>query len=152
MGTISARISWEIDETDFTRGKYSRKHQWHFDSGTVVDASSSPDIVPVPYSDPNAVDPEEAFVAAISSCHMLWFLAIAARLGFNVRRYQDLATGTMGQNAKNKTVVTVVTLHPVIEWSGDVTPTREEITEIHHQAHEQCFIANSVNCEIKIEC
>ena len=122
-----------------------------FDGGAEILGSSSPHIVPLPMSDPTAVDPEEAFVASLSSCHMLWFLSIAAKRKFCVDSYHDAALGLMENNANGKMVVAVVTLRPAITFSGLHQPTRAEIDQLHHRAHEECFIANSVKSEIRIE-
>jgi organic hydroperoxide reductase OsmC/OhrA len=116
-----------------------------------VPASSSPHVVRVPLSSAAAVDPEEAFVASISSCHMLWFLSIAAGSGYRVDRYVDGAVGVMGKNAAGKTAVTLVTLHPQVTFSGAKLPSRTEIVELHHKAHDECFIANSVTTDIRCE-
>ena len=144
-------VRWSRGETIFTDNRYSRGHTWHFDGGVEVPASSSPHVVRVPYSVAAAVDPEEAFVAAISSCHMLWFLSLAADAGFRVDQYLDEAVGVMGKNAAGKTAVTRVTLQPRVTFSGAKLPARAEIDELHHKAHEECFIANSVTTEILCE-
>ena len=144
-------VRWSRGEAIFTDNRYSRGHTWHFDGGVEVPASSSPHVVRVPYSVAAAVDPEEAFVAAISSCHMLWFLSLAADAGFRVDKYLDEAVGVMGRNAAGKTAVTRVTLQPRVTFSGEKLPTRARIDELHHKAHEECFIANSVTTEILCE-
>ena len=144
-------VRWSRGEAIFTDNRYSRGHTWHFDGGVEVPASSSPHVVRVPYSVAAAVDPEEAFVAAISSCHMLWFLSLAADAGFRVDQYLDEAVGVMGRNAAGKTAVTRVTLQPRVTFSGEKLPTRARIDELHHKAHEECFIANSVTTEILCE-
>ena len=136
---------------DFAKNRYSRAHVWRFDGGTEVRASSSPDVVRVPWSDPSAVDPEEAYVAALSSCHMLWFLSIAAKRRFRIDRYADRATGLMEKNADGKLAMTVVTLRPRVDFSGDKRPTPQQIAELHHAAHDECFIANSVRTEVRCE-
>ena len=151
MAKCEAKVTWERQGAAFTDRQYSRAHLWSFDGGTVVPASSSPGVVREPLSDASAVDPEEAFVAAISSCHMLSFLDLAARQGFTVERYTDEAVGRMAKNSAGKIAVTLVTLHPDIEFTGDKRPTREEIEHLHHQAHEVCFIASSVKTDINIE-
>lgn len=144
----AATIRWHRDGEDFTRGRYSRAHSWHFDGGAVVAASSSPHVVPLPWSDASAVDPEEAFVAALSSCHMLWFLSIAAERGFVVDEYADPARGTMARNADGKLAVTEVVLRPTATFSGERRPSPAEIAAMHHAAHAECFIANSVTTRI----
>jgi len=148
---ISAEIIWQRGEQDFLSNHYSRRHTMRFDGGAEILGSSSPHIVPLPMSDPTAVDPEEAFVASLSSCHMLWFLSIAAKRKFCVDSYHDAALGLMENNANGKMVVAVVTLRPAITFSGLHQPTRAEIDQLHHRAHEECFIANSVKSEIRIE-
>lgn len=147
-----ATVTWQRAEGEaFTDNRYSRRHAWRFDGGAEVAASSSPHAVRLPFSDPSAVDPEEAFVASLASCHMLWFLSIAAQRGFCVDRYHDAATGTMQKNAAGKVAITAVTLKPEVRFSGSCVPTPQELAEMHHEAHEQCFIANSVNSEIVCE-
>jgi len=148
---ITASIRWSNGCHDFLTNRYSRAHTWTFDGGKVIDASSSPDIVPVPMSDASAVDPEEAFVASISSCHMLWFLSIAAKAGFEVMEYRDDAVGSMQANEAGKLFIHRVTLHPIVTWSGDSEPPQDEVRQLHQKAHEECFIAHSVKTEIVIE-
>jgi organic hydroperoxide reductase OsmC/OhrA len=144
-------LQWQRQPGEaFTDRKYSRRHELRFDGGHVMPASSSPLSVKLPYSDPAAVDPEEGFVASISSCHMLWFLDIACRAGFVVDGYVDEAVGVMEPNAQNKLVVSRVTLRPRVRFHGR-QPTREEHDQLHHRAHEECFIANSVKSEIVCE-
>ncbi len=151
MTQYTAEIVWSRGEQNFLDNRYSRKHLLRFDGGTEVPGSSSPHVVPLPFSDPAAVDPEEAFVAALSSCHMLWFLSIAAKKKFRVDRYSDQATGIMEKNAEGKLAMTVVTLRPDVQFSGDRLPKREEIEQMHHQAHAECYIANSVRTEVRCE-
>lgn len=146
-----AQIRWSRGEAVFTDNRYSRGHTWHFDGGVDVPASSSPHSVRLPLSVAAAVDPEEAFVASISSCHMLWFLSIAAASGFRVDDYVDDAVGVMGKNAAGKMAVTRVTLRPYVTFSGDELPEHTQIDELHHKAHAECFIANSVTTEILCE-
>ncbi|MEQ1825134.1 MAG: OsmC family protein [Pirellula sp.] len=147
---ISVEIQWRRGDAVFTDNKYSRCHVWEFDGGAQVRASSSPHIVPLPMSDPHAVDPEEAFVASLSSCHMLCFLSIAAKQNFIVDDYRDDAIGQMGRNSDGKLVMTLVELRPAIRWSSSRVPTDAEIRDMHHQAHEECFIANSVKTEVRV--
>jgi organic hydroperoxide reductase OsmC/OhrA len=149
--TYDVQIRWARGDAVFTDNRYSRAHTWHFDGGIEVPASSSPHVVRVPLSLAEAVDPEEAFVASISSCHMLWFLSIAAGAGFCVDQYVDDASGVMGKNSAGKTAVTRVTLHPHVTFSGSKVPSHTEIIELHHKAHEECFIANSVTTDIRCE-
>ena len=151
MHTYTATVSWSRGEQPFTDGKYSRAHRWRFDGGVDVPASSSPQVVRPPLSDEAAVDPEEAFVAALSSCHMLFFIDFARRAGFRIDRYEDQAEGIMSQDAEGRTAMTVVTLRPAIAFSGERLPTAEEIEALHHKSHEACFIANSVRSEVRIE-
>ena len=151
MAQYVAEILWLRGEQNFLDNRYSRRHLLRFDGGVEVPGSSSPHVVPVPMSDAAAVDPEEAFVASLSSCHMLFFLSIAAKRRFCVDRYFDAATGVMEKNADGKMAVSVVTLHPGLTFSGEQLPTREEIERMHHEAHEACFIANSVKSEVRCE-
>ncbi|HEV7984948.1 MAG TPA: OsmC family protein [Steroidobacteraceae bacterium] len=151
MSDYTAEVIWQRGEANFLDNRYSRAHRWHFDGGIDVPGSSSPHSVPLPWSDPAAVDPEEAFVAALSSCHMLWFLSIAAKRRFCVDHYRDLAVGTLGQNAERQWCVTVVTLRPEVRFSGTPRPTPADIESMHHAAHEQCFIAHSVTSEVRCE-
>ena len=146
----TATIRWTRDGASFPDNRYSRGHTWEFDGGVTVPASSSPLVVPLPLSREDAVDPEEAFVAALSSCHMLVFLSIAAKKRFTVDAYEDRALGIMTKNEGGKLFVSKVTLDPRIEFSGDKVPTPEQIAEMHHLAHKECFIANSVLTEIVV--
>lgn len=150
MTAIPVKIEWARRDELFTDNRYSRVHRWTFDGGAEVVASSSPHIVPLPMSDATAVDPEEAFVASLSSCHMLWFLSLAAKKGLCVNRYVDLAEGRMGRNEAGKTVMLEVCLRPEIEWNGD-QPDKATVAAIHHSAHDECFIANSVRTRVTIE-
>ena len=151
MSTYSATIRWtRRGEGDFTKGQYSRAHDWAFDGGTTVPASASPHVVPAPWSDQAGVDPEEAFVAALSSCHMLFFLDFARRAGFTIDDYVDEAEGVMAKRADCKIAMTRVTLRPRVTWGSDV-PDEAAIADLHHKAHEACFIANSVTTEVVIE-
>lgn len=143
-----AKIDWTNDIADFRSGKYSREHLWSFDGGVSVTASSSPHVVPLPFSIENAVDPEEAFVASLSSCHMLWFLSIAAKKGFSVNSYSDEAFGIMGKNAEGKVCMLSITLRPRAEFVGENLPSFEVIESLHEMAHSECFIASSVKTEV----
>jgi organic hydroperoxide reductase OsmC/OhrA len=143
------QIRWSRGEAVFTDNRYSRGHSWRFDGGIEVPASSSPHVVRVPMSVEAAVDPEEAFVASIASCHMLWFLSIAAGQGLRVDEYLDEAVGVMGKNAAGKIAVTQVTLRPRVSFSGVRLPTHAQIEQLHHEAHEECFIASSVITDIR---
>ena len=151
MSTYTATIHWARDpSTDFSRGQYSRAHSWEFDGGLTVPASPSPHVVPAPWNDPSGVDPEEAFVASLSSCHMLFFVDFARRDGFVVDSYIDEAKGLLEKRTDGKIAMTRVTLHPRVTWGGN-PPAEAAIADLHHRAHEACFIANSVNTEVKIE-
>lgn len=151
MSTYTAELLWERGGQDFAGNRYSRRHRIRFDGGAEVVGSSSPAVVPVPLSDPTGVDPEEAFVASLSGCHMLWFLAIAAKRGFIVDRYEDAASGVLERNAERRFAMTRVTLRPKVLFSGARLPTGEELAELHHRAHEECYIANSVKTEVVVE-
>ena len=147
----SVKILWERKESDiFTNNKYSRKHKWIFDCGLEIPASSSPQVVPLPMSDESAVDPEEAFVASLSSCHMLFFLSIAAAKNYCVEAYSDNAEGLMGKDENGKIVMLSVSLYPVVLFSGANIPVEEEINEMHKSAHNKCYIANSVKTVVKV--
>lgn len=149
--SYQARIRWERGAASFTDNRYSRAHRWYFDGGVEVAASSSPQVVRVPLSDPHAVDPEEALVASLASCHMLFFLSFAAGGGFRIDAYTDDAVGLMGQNAAGRTAMLSVTLRPRVAFSGERLPSREEQRALHHRAHEECFIANSVTTDVRCE-
>ena len=151
MANFSVDVSWQRNGAAFTDNYYSRVHRWTFDGGAEIAASASPHIVPTPLSDPALVDPEEAFVASIASCHMLFFLSFAARRGWIVDSYTDHAEGYMEPNADGKMWVARVRLRPSIKWTGDTQPSGQDVGSLHHDAHEACFIANSVNTEILIE-
>jgi organic hydroperoxide reductase OsmC/OhrA len=151
MIQYKATISWQRGEQSFLDDAYSRGHEWTFDGGLTVPASASPDIVPLPKSVAENVDPEEAFVASLSSCHMLFFLSLAARKGITVDQYIDVATGTMEKRADGKTAMTRVILRPEAAYSGNVIPDLKQLEALHHHAHEMCFIANSVLTEIVVE-
>lgn len=146
----SATVEWSRGEARFTDNRYSRAHQWRFDGGAVVPASSSPQVVRIPLSDPSGVDPEEAFVASLSSCHMLWFLSIAAERGWTVDRYLDEAEGEMAKNERGQLVMSRVTLRPAVQFAGE-PPSVAEAEAAHHEAHESCFIANSVRTNVLVE-
>ncbi len=151
MATYSADVVWARGDAAFTDNRYSRRHTLRFDGGAEVPASSSLDVVPLPFSDPSAVDPEEMLVAALSSCHMLWFLSIAAKRKFRVDKYADHASGEMTRNARGKEYISAVTLRPDVTFSGEKMPGNDEIAAMHHKAHEECFIANSVLATVIIE-
>jgi organic hydroperoxide reductase OsmC/OhrA len=146
-----ARIHWARGTAAFIDNRYSRAHTWTFDGGLTVPASSSPHVVRVPMSVEAAVDPEEALVAALASCHMLWFLSLAAGRGFCVENYSDAAAGVMGHNAAGRVAMVRVTLHPRALFSGANLPPRAAVVQLHVQAHEECFIANSVTADVRCE-
>ncbi|QTN19995.1 OsmC family protein [Brevundimonas sp. AJA228-03] len=150
MSEHVATIEWSRGDQAFADNRYSRAHDWRFDGGAVVRGSSAPTSVPLPMSDPAAVDPEEAFVAALSSCHMLFFLAFAAKAGFVVDRYRDAAVGVLGRDDRGRMSMTVVTLRPEVAFAGDA-PDAETVADLHHRAHEACYIANSVRTAVRVE-
>ena len=150
MSTYHATIRWTRGDDEFLRQKYSRGHTWHFDEGITVPASASPLVLRAPLSVAAAVDPEEALVAAISSCHMLFALSQVSKAGFIAGAYEDAAEGLMEKRNDGKTAITHVTLHPVITFKGAV-PTAEDYAKMHHVAHEECYIANSVNFPVDVK-
>ena len=145
-----AEVVWTRDGAVFTDNRYSRGHVWRFDGGVEVPASSSPHSVRLPLSRADAVDPEEAFVAALASCHMLFFLSFAAKAGFVVDKYEDDPTGIMTKNEHGKLFVSKVTLNPAVAFSGAKRPSADELDALHHHAHEECYIANSVRAEVVV--
>lgn len=151
MHTHEATVRWSRGEQKFVDNRYSRGHAWEFDGGAQVPASPSPHVVPLPMSVEANVDPEEALVAATSSCHMLFFLSIASKRGFLVDSYVDRALGVMGENAEGKVAMTKITLRPEIVFGGERRPSPAELGAIHHESHEQCYIANSLKAEIVVE-
>lgn len=151
MSTYTATIRWSRKgEGDFSKGQYSRAHIWLFDGGARVEASASPQIVPVPWSDPGGIDPEEAFVASLSSCHMLFFVDFARRAGLVLDQYEDTAEGVLEKRSDGRLAMTRVILHPRLMWNGE-PPDEATIADLHHRAHEACFIANSVTTEVNVE-
>lgn len=150
MSKYFATVEWLRGEQKFLDRKYSRGHEWRFDGGVVVPASSSAHIVPIPMSVADNVDPEEAFVASLSSCHMLFFLDFASRAGLAVDRYTDQAVGTLAKDQHGRLSMTEVILRPAIVFV-DQQPSAEQVAELHHQAHTACFIANSVHTDVRIE-
>jgi organic hydroperoxide reductase OsmC/OhrA len=147
-----ANVQWQraANET-FTDQRYSRRHELRFDGGAMVAASSAVSSVPLPWSDASAIDPEEMLVASIASCHMLWFLSLAAKAGHVVNSYSDAAVGVMTKNAAGKLWVSLVTLRPRVIFAEGRGPTGEALHALHHKAHEECFIANSVKSEVRCE-
>lgn len=150
MSEHSAIVEWANPSPEYLKGRYSREHTWVFDGGATVMASSSPSVVPVPMSNPAGVDPEEAFIASLSSCHMLTFLDLARRKGFTIERYRDEAVGHMTKNAEGAMWISEVILNPEISYSGDKRPTAQEAEDLHHAAHKLCFISNSVKTDVKV--
>jgi organic hydroperoxide reductase OsmC/OhrA len=148
MSHHSATIHWQRQGQVFTDKRYSRRHRWLFDGGAEVWGSSSPSVVPPPMSDASAVDPEEAFVASLSSCHLLWFLDLAQRAGHVVDDYEDQASGVLAKDNQGRLAITQVTLRPVVRFAGAHPPDAAEHERLHHAAHEACFIANSVRTEV----
>jgi len=151
MSVHAATIRWQRDGRQFADSHYSRGHTWEFDGGAVVPASASPHVVPLPMSIAENVDPEEAFVAALASCHMLVFLSIAAKRGYVVDEYHDEASGVMAEDEQGKLAITNVTLRPAATYSGGKRPTREQVEKMHHRSHQLCFIANSVKTVVETE-
>jgi organic hydroperoxide reductase OsmC/OhrA len=149
MSEHKATVRWELAGGEFAKGRYSRQHTWTFDGGVTVPASPSPAVVREPFSNPSCVDPEEAFVAAIASCHMLTYLYLASREGLEVRRYEDDAVGTMTPNERGVPWVSTVVLRPRIEY-GAARPSPADEARLHHAAHEQCYISNSVKTGIRV--
>jgi organic hydroperoxide reductase OsmC/OhrA len=151
MSEHKATVRWQASGPDFVKGRFSREHSWTFDGGLTVLASASPAIVPAPYSNPAGVDPEEAFVASLSSCHMLTFLYLAQRAGFQVDSYEDEAVGVLGKTETGARWIAHVTLNPRIAYGGDKLPSAADEERLHHQAHEQCFVSNSVKSEVLVK-
>jgi organic hydroperoxide reductase OsmC/OhrA len=151
MSIYTATIRWtRTGDGDFTKGQYSRAHEWAFDGGAVVPASASPHIVPAPWSDAAGVDPEEAFIASLASCHMLFFVDFARRAGLVIDDYVDEAEGVLDKRADGKMAMTRVTLRPRVTWADD-SPDEAALADLHHRAHDACFIANSVTTEVVVD-
>lgn len=152
MPNHNATVRWTREESaeDFAKGRYSRAHEWAFDGGQVVRGSSSPSVVREPLSDPYGVDPEEALVAAVSSCHMLWFLDLARRAGFVPTDYEDEADGALEKCDDGKVRITRIILRPKIAWDG-AAPDAAKLDALHHEAHDLCFIANSITATVSVE-
>lgn len=152
MSDHHATIEWSRRDQPFLDNRYARAHDWRFDGGATVRGSSAPSaLVPEPLSDPAAVDPEEALVAALSSCHMLFFLAFAAKAGLVVDSYNDDAVGLLGRDERGKTSITTVTLRPEVVFSGAARPDAAALEALHHRAHSVCYIANSIRAEVTVE-
>jgi organic hydroperoxide reductase OsmC/OhrA len=148
--TYAAIVRWQRNGAKFTDNKYSRGHEWVFDEGVVIPASSAPSSVPLPMSRADAVDPEEALVAATSSCHMLFFLAFATKGGFIIDSYTDNAVGVMTRNEAGKLYISAITLNPAITWSGEKLPTEADIAHMHKRSHDECYIAHSIKATVTI--
>jgi organic hydroperoxide reductase OsmC/OhrA len=151
MGSHSAGVHWSRGEAVFTDQRYSRAHEWRFDGGLRVPAAASPHVVPPECTDAAAVDPEEALVAAAASCHMLWFLSLAARRGFVVDDYADDAAGTLARDERGRQAITRIVLRPRVRFAPDRAPDATALARLHHDAHEACYIANSLRSEIAVE-
>ena len=151
MSRHIATVTWERGDAAFVDNRYSRAHAWHFDGGATVPAAASPDVVPAAFTDAAAVDPEEAFVAAVSSCHMLWFLSLAAKAGWRVDSYLDEAEGHMADVRPGRPGFREVVLRPRIAFGGERQPDAATIEELHHQAHDRCYIANSISGDVRVE-
>jgi organic hydroperoxide reductase OsmC/OhrA len=151
MAEHKATIKWDRSSPEFLKGKYSREHAWKFDGGVTVPASPAPSVVPPPWSNPANVDPEEAFVASLASCHMLTFLYVASRQGFHVESYEDEAVGTVTKNEKGVPWVSAVILRPRVRYAGEKRPSAEETERLHKLSHEQCYIANSIKSQVQVE-
>ena len=152
MSTYTAKIVWKSDSPEtFAKNQYTRGHAWEFDGGVTVPASSSPHAVRVPFSVEAAVDPEEALVASVSSCHMLSFLWVVSKNGFVCDSYEDNSVGEMTTSDDGKQWISKITLDPQIAWSGARVPTSEELAAMHHEAHDICYIANSIKSEIIVK-
>ena len=147
--SYTARVAWE-DDGAFPSGRYSRAHEISFDGGARLRGSSSPYVVPLPFSDPAGVDPEETLIASVAACHMLWFLSLAQEKGLHVAAYVDAAEGAMGRIAPGRMAMTRIILRPHIRFAG-AEPAADAIERLHHEAHERCFIANSLKTEIVVE-
>jgi organic hydroperoxide reductase OsmC/OhrA len=152
MSTHNATIAWRRREQDtFGKGHYSRAHEWRFDGGSVIAASAAPSVVPALWSDPAAVDPEEAVVAGAASCHMLWFLSLAAARGFEVERYEDAAEGRIGRLDDGRSGFVDIVLRPRIAFSGDLQPSADDLAALHEAADARCYVANSLRCPVRVE-
>ncbi len=151
MSEHTARVRWRRGDAPFTDRRYSRAHEWAFDGGAVVAAAASPLVVRPAYTDPAGVDPEEAFVAALSSCHMLFFLSFAAERGFVVDAYDDDARGLLAPGADGRVAFASVTLRPAVRFAATAAPSPAEHVALHHAAHEACYLANSVRCPVHCE-
>lgn len=150
MSEYKAEVVWQRGNQLFTDNRYSRGHEWKFDGGFSVPASSAPGSVPLPMSVAENVDPEEALVAALASCHMLFFLSFAQKQGLIIDHYQDHATGFMEKNERGRLYIARIELRPATRFSGEKMPTKEQIDALHHLSHEHCYIANSLRADVTI--
>jgi organic hydroperoxide reductase OsmC/OhrA len=150
MAEHKAIITWNAGSGDFLKGQFTREHTWSFDGGLSVPASAAPSVVPPPLSNPEGVDPEEAFVASLSSCHMLTFLFLAYRKGIQVQKYEDEAVGEMAKGENGVPWVSRITLNPKVVYSGDKQPTRDEERQLHQQSHHYCYVANSIKAKVVV--
>ena len=151
MSSHGCVVEWSRGDAPFTCGQYSRAHEWRFDGGAVVRGSSSPHSVRVPWSDPQAVDPEEALVAATASCHMLWFLSLAAEQGYVVDGYTDAAEAQLGPIGFGRQGILAIVLRPQVTFSRGREPDDAAVHQLHEVAHERCYIANSLRSEVRVE-
>ena len=151
MSEHAATIDCNRNGQVFSDNKYERAHDWRFDGGAVVRGSSAPSSVPEPLSDPAAVDPEEALVAAVSSCHMLFFLAFARKDGLVVDRYRDDAVGVLGRDERGRMSITAITLRPEATFSGESRPDAAALADLHHRAHEACYFANAIGAPVTVD-
>jgi organic hydroperoxide reductase OsmC/OhrA len=147
MSEHQVTVEWKRETAEFTYESYNRDHDWVFDAGITVRASATPSY----QGNERCVDPEEAFVASLSSCHMLTFLAIASKKRFTVDGYRDQAVGILGKDQAGRLTMTKVTLNPQVRFGGDKAPTADELAQMHNQAHHACFIANSVKTDVAVE-
>lgn len=150
MPNYKATIHWKRSGAKFLDHKYQRRHTWTFDSGLTMTAAASPHIVGESYTDPSAIDPEEAFTASVASCHMLWFLSLAAGRGFVVNNYMDNSQGVLEKNSEGKLAMTKVIIRPVVTFETERMPSQNDFLGLHRQAHSKCFIANSIKSDIEI--
>ncbi|WP_144098000.1 OsmC family protein [Croceicoccus sediminis] len=152
MGEYTAKVRWQIGEGEvFTTNRYNRRHEWHFDGGAVVAGCAAPGYLPPELIDESAVDPEEALLASAASCHMLYFLAYAAKAGFSIDRYEDNPVGRVEKNEAGDPWVATIAMRPCATFVGDNRPSADQIDDLHHRAHKSCIIANSLKSEMTIE-
>jgi len=150
MPNYKATIHWKRSGAKFLDHKYQRTHTWTFDNGLRLKAAASPHIVGKSFTDSSVIDPEEAFIASVGSCHMLWFLSLAAGMGFVVNKYSDQSEGTLEKNSEGHMAMTKVLIQPMVSFEADNAPSQEDFLKLHREAHRKCFIANSVKSDIEI--